>query len=249
MVFKLVTASEMPELRTLSSGVAEAAWPEFMLHDPVAEEFWHYLYEEWPEYQYGVLYADRVVAVGNSVPLNWDRDLESLPDEGWDWILPKAVDDHRAGRKPNLHCAIQVMVLPDYQRKGLSRQAVEYMKRIGMQLGYAHLIVPARPSLKWQYPHIPIEEYVAWKGDDGLPFDPWLRVHLRIGAHVIKVCHRSMEIRGTVEQWTKWTGQSFPESGVYVVPGALSPVSINIETGLGVYIEPNVWLSHTLGSA
>jgi hypothetical protein len=94
-----------------------------------------------------------------------------------------------------------------------------------------------------------MEEYVAWKGNDGLPFDPWLRVHVRMGAHVVKVCHRSMEIRGTLDQWAKWTGQSFPKSGGYVVPGALNSVIIDVENGFGVYIEPNVWLSHSLISA
>ncbi len=37
----------------------------------------------------------------------------------------------------------------------------------------------------------------------------------------------------------------FPESGEYVVEGALCPVSIDRENNLGTYIEPNVWISYS----
>jgi hypothetical protein len=36
----------------------------------------------------------------------------------------------------------------------------------------------------------------------------------------------------------------FPDSGPYVVPGALVPVEIDRVTDQGVYIEPNVWMVH-----
>ena len=38
----------------------------------------------------------------------------------------------------------------------------------------------------------------------------------------------------------------FPESGAYVVPGALVPVEIDREAYQGVYVEPNVWMQHRL---
>ena len=48
------------------------------------------------------------------------------------------------------------------------------------------------------------------------------------------------------DAWREWTGMSFPESGSYEVPGALQPVSRNVEEDLGVYEEPNVWMRHTV---
>ncbi len=39
---------------------------------------------------------------------------------------------------------------------------------------------------------------------------------------------------------------AFPESGGYVVPGALELVSIDREADLGTYVEPNVWMRHRL---
>jgi hypothetical protein len=40
----------------------------------------------------------------------------------------------------------------------------------------------------------------------------------------------------------------FPESGAYVVQGALQPVEMDLERDLGVYREPNVWMRHPVGA-
>ena len=38
----------------------------------------------------------------------------------------------------------------------------------------------------------------------------------------------------------------FPESGMYIVPGALVPVEIDHDANQGTYVEPNVWMRHPL---
>ena len=92
-----------------------------------------------------------------------------------------------------------------------------------------------------------MERYAAWTTDAGLPFDPWLRVHARAGAELVKVCPESMTIPGSIAQWEGWTGMRFPDTGPYVVPGAVQPVEIDLEADRGVYVEPNVWMHHSLG--
>jgi hypothetical protein len=39
---------------------------------------------------------------------------------------------------------------------------------------------------------------------------------------------------------------AFPESGQYVVEGALVPVEIDRERDRGLYVEPNVWMLHSV---
>jgi hypothetical protein len=73
-----------------------------------------------------------------------------------------------------------------------------------------------------------------------------MRVHERLGAKTVKVAPQSMTIDGTIAEWESWTKMKFPESGRYVVPGALSPVEFDHEKDEGVYIEPNVWMQHML---
>lgn len=96
--------------------------------------------------------AIRIVAISNSVPLYQEGILEQLPDERWDWILPKAVHDSHTEQIPKLQAAIQVMVPPEHQGKGKCALAIECMKQIGLNLGDKDLIIPARPSLKYQHP-------------------------------------------------------------------------------------------------
>lgn len=187
-----------------------------------------------------------MAAMGNSVPFRWDRDLSELPEGGWDWVFVKAVEDHKNGIQPNIQSAIQVAIRPEYQGQGLSTRMVQAMRSIGKSKGFKYLVAPVRPNEKSKYPLISIDDYILWKTDEGLPFDAWLRVHARAGAKIIKPCHEAMTIRGTRVEWEEWTNMKFPQSGEYIVPGALNPIEVNVEKDEGVYIEPNVWVQHSL---
>jgi hypothetical protein len=89
-----------------------------------------------------------------------------------------------------------------------------------------------------------MENYIQWKNDDQLPFDSWIRIHHLLGAQIVRVCPKALQISGTVADWESWTKMRFPESGRYIVPGALVPVEIDCEHNQGIYIEPNVWMHH-----
>ena len=106
------------------------------------------------------------------------------------------------------------------------------------------VIAPLRPSWKERYPRAPIERYAAWRREDGLLLDPWMRVHERLGGTVLKPEPESLRITGSVAEWEEWTTMTFPESGRYIVPGALAPVTIDRRRNLGRYVEPNVWMRH-----
>jgi len=118
------------------------------------------------------------------------------------------------------------------------------MKTVAAEHGLSALIAPVRPTLKEHYPVTPMERYVEWHRPDGSPFDPWIRVHWRLGAVTLRVSPKSMVVTGTVAQWERWTGMKFPETGRYIVPGALQPVTIDRETDIGRYEDPNVWMRH-----
>jgi len=79
-----------------------------------------------------------------------------------------------------------------------------------------------------------------WKRADNLSFDPWLRVHVRNGGEIIRVCQKSMQIEGTVHEWENWTNKKYTGDGNYIVIGASTPISIDTKKNIGKYIEPNV---------
>jgi GNAT superfamily N-acetyltransferase len=219
-----------------------------MLHDSVANENWHELLDRFADYQLALYDSEynRVAAMGNSFPLRWDDRLENLPDCGWDWAFAEAVKDHKQGLPSNLHCAIQIIIHPDYRSQGLSVPMIEAVRGVTTAKGLQALIIPIRPSEKSKYPLTSMDDYIAWKNDEGLPFDAWMRVHTRAGGRIVKVCHESKTVRGTRAQWENWTTMKFPQSGQYIIPGALNPIEINVEKDEGVYVEPNVWMVHEI---
>jgi len=244
--YTLLNAAQLPDLHRRTNVALAASWPEFMFHDGVARTHWRRLYEELPQFQFALREnaGGEPVAYGASVPLAWEGAAEDLPDEGWDWALRQGLSDRAAGRACRVLCALLVVVPREFQGRGISSHALRAMKDLGARHGLTTLIAPVRPVLKCRYPLTPMETYAAWRTPEGLPFDPWMRVHAQLGAGIAKVCPRSMDIRGSVAEWEQWTGMAFPESGRYVVQGALMPVHIDRANDLGTYVEPNVWMCH-----
>ena len=246
--FQLIKPDDLPDYRGRAGDIGVASWPEFMMHDAIANEHWHELFDRFGEYQFGLLdrETERMAAMGNSVPFYWDEDISALPEGGWDWVFVKAVEGHQKGLTPNIQSAIQIAIHPDYRSQGLSTMMVQGMREIGRSKGFKNLVAPVRPNQKSQYPLISIDDYIKWTHVDGLPFDAWLRVHARLGAKIVKPCHEAMVIRGKRSEWEEWTGMMFPQSGTFYIPGALNPMNMNLEKDEGVYVEPNVWMVHQL---
>lgn len=237
---KVVSHAEQPDLRE-RRGELGMPWPAFMYEDPIANEYWDEQYEQYPDLQLYLLDDDGgYLAESNAVPVPFGPD--ALPDEGWDAAIASAF----GGRPAVAVSAIAITVGVEYQGRGLSKVMLAGMRKAAAARGVSDLVAPVRPSLKHRYPLAPIERYVEWRRDDGSFLDPWLRVHESAGAQLVRVARRSMRIPGTVADWERWTEMRFPESGSYVVPGALNPVEIDVERDEGVYVEPNVWMHHRL---
>jgi GNAT superfamily N-acetyltransferase len=208
------------------------AWPEIVFHDAISNANWGRLYSERPESQFALVEDGEVRAEGNSMP------VAGMP-ASWRDALRTGFD----AADPDRLCAIAILVDPDHQRRGLSRQMLEHMRGLAHERGW-ELVAPVRPSLKHRYPLTPIERYAEWRREDGLLFDPWLRAHERLGAEIIGIAQDSLVSEGTVAEFEEWCGLQLPESGSYVVTGALVPVEIDRENVRGAYREPNVWMRH-----
>ena len=171
---------------------------------------------------------------------------DELPDAGWDGVIRWAHTDRALGRPADALSALEITLLPSHRGRGASRLVLDAMRRRAADLGLRHMFAPVRPTMKHIEPFVPMEEYVARLGATGLPADPWLRVHIRAGGRIEKVASTSMIVAGTIADWRRWTGMEFAASGPAVVPGALVPVHVSLEQDHAVYVEPNVWVRHTL---
>ncbi|MDI3403530.1 N-acetyltransferase [Streptomyces cavernicola] len=241
------TLAERPELTEAFWALGDA-WPRFVTEDPVGWILWGRIVAELPEH---VLVATdergELVARALSVPFALGaQGRGALPDGGWDRVLMWAFSDRRHGVAPDTVSAVEITVAPGAQGGGLSYAMLDAMRTRTRALGFGTLVAPVRPSAKHLEPHTPIEEYARRVRPDGLPHDPWLRVHARAGGVVESVARTSMTVSGTLEEWRTWTGLPFDEPGPVEVDRALVPVHCEPEQGYAVYVEPNVWVRHTL---
>ena len=245
MSVTVVRYSDRPELWQQIMGLSDEAWPEYNMHGEVVSRYWPLLYERFAHYQF-VLYdddLDEVLAEGQTIPCAWDGTLDGL-GPGIDDTMTNAFALHESGGRPDTLCALAAKIPRRHQDKRLATVVLTGMSDIARRSGLRSLIAPVRPNRKDRYPITPIERYARWTRDDGTAFDPWIRVHLRLGATLGPSLPRSMRIAGTVAEWETWTGMRFPESGDYVFPAGLAPLHVDTKHDLGEYWEPNVWLLH-----
>ncbi len=151
------------------------------------------------------------------------------------------------GEEPDAISAVEIAVRPDHQGTGISRQMLDALRDNADRRGFAELVAPVRPNAKTDA-HEPMSTYAYRVREDGLPLDPWLRVHVRAGGRIAKVAPRSMVVPGTLEEWREWTGLPFDETGPVLVPRALAPVHCDVGHGIATYVEPDVWVVHATRS-
>ncbi|WP_327412974.1 N-acetyltransferase [Streptomyces sp. NBC_01233] len=243
----ITTLAERPELADRLWDMNDP-WPPFAAHDALAWLLYPRMTAELADYVMVATDGDAVVARGFSVPFALHAGGRDgvLPAQGWDRVLMWAFSDLRRGVRPDTVSAIEITVAADRQGEGLSGLMLAAMRDNARARGFAEVVAPVRPSGKPAEPDTSIHEYAYRTREDGLPYDPWLRVHVRAGGVVHSVAPLSMTITGSLAQWREWTGLPFDAAGPVRVPGALTPVRCEPEQGYAVYVEPNVWVRHRL---
>lgn len=247
MPYDIVTLQEQPALKEWVNEIHRQVWPPFLLQDPVSLRYWDRLLDEFAEYQLVLLEKEKVIGVGHSVPIQWvGAAMEDLPD-GWDAALERGFANKEASAHPTALVGLSLVVMPEHQGKNLSRMILSTLKDLAVRKELRDLIVPVRPTFKSRYPKMAMGDYLSKFMQNGLPFDPWVRTHVKLGAKFLTLAHRSMVVTGRVKDWEKWTGRTFKRSGKFVVEGGLVPVTIDRRKDLGTYEEPNIWVRYELG--
>jgi GNAT superfamily N-acetyltransferase len=245
MKYKIDTLINNKEYGKKHRNITKDVWTKVMQNSKVADKCWPKLEKYFPEYQiYFISDENEVMGFSNTIPFFWDKKLELLPDEGWDWLIQKGISDYENKVTPNCLGGLQVAVAKEYQRQGLSKIIINTAKELSKKKNFKFFIIPIRPTLKHKYPLIDMENYIKWT-KDGRVFDPWIRAHIDCGAKIIKVCRKSMTYTGTVKEWEEWSGLEIIDSGKYIVEGIVNPVKIDIEEDCGVYYDENIWIYYS----
>jgi GNAT superfamily N-acetyltransferase len=245
MDLDIASAADRPDRRPLWAGLT-GLWPPFMTQDETGEFFYGYEFDHYPEFQLLAVDAGtgEAVAKAHSVPLSFTGQIAGgLPEHGWDWAVRQAAHDRLRGTAPTIVSALEIMVRPELRGRGLSARMLAALRANTAAQGFTDLIAPVRPTGAQGKP---IDRYAYERRPDGLPVDPWLRVHVRAGGRIVNVAHASMVMVGTLPEWRRWTGLPFDTSEAVTVPHALAPVHCDVDSGRAVYVEPNVWVHHSL---
>lgn len=223
-------------------------WPAFMVEDPIADLYFGQLDRHAAHVLLAVDDDGRVLARALGVPFALGEDVgrPALPPSGWDGVIRWAWLDQLAGRPATHLSALEITVVPTARGTGLAVRMLEALRDTARDRGLRGYVAPVRPSHKHREPQVDMSTYAARTRDDGLPEDPWLRLHVRAGGRIVGVCPTSMTISGTLDQWRAWTGDPFDDDGPVVVDGALVPVHVDPANDHAVYVEPNVWVEHRL---
>jgi len=244
--YHLRTVAQSPALMTRMEQTHAQSWPAFFAGDAVQSQYWQKIYALFPDFQFAWLQADLIALAGNMVPLFWNGNASTLPS-GWDAALKQAVLDQERGLAANTVCVLAGVVNAALQGRNLSYLLIASMARIANRLGFEHLIVPVRPTLKPRFADMSLSDYAELTREtDGLPLDPWLRVHRRLGGKILAFSDCSQRVEGSLAQWQEWTGIVFTQSGDYRVDGALQPVRIDIAQDRGIYHDQSIWIEHDL---
>ncbi len=245
--FEVTTLEQRPDLEDQLEQLHEETWDPFLNGAPW--NYWEALFDTFASFQILLVEnGDELIGVGHTVPFDWTGEIKDLP-RLLDDVIRRGLVAAEEGRPWTTLSALAAMVPDKHQRRGLSTEIIKTMRSLAAQHRLHSVVVPVGPTLKHLYPLTPMERYAQWKREDGSPFDPWIRVHWKLGAEQLCVNPQTALVNGTVAQWENWTEMKFPESGLYIVPGALSPVEIDRERDVGRYDDPGLWMRHHVPDA
>ncbi len=246
MAYRLVQVLDVPDADERWSAVTQGVWPEYNVHGDVSSVLWPRLCADVPELQFALVEEDTgdLAGRGYTIPFVWDGDAATLPS--FDGVIEAGLALRERGGEANTLSALAIAIRPEHQGQGLAARMIRYMQALAREHRLGALVAPLRPTWKERYPLAPIERYAFWTRSDGAPFDPWIRLHVRLGGEILRPEPRSLRITGTVAEWEAWLDLPLPESGLYVFPQGLAPLEVVLEEDVGRYWEPNVWVKHAV---
>ena len=230
-----------PQLEQYQKAIT-LAFPPIIVASQHIKQHWPRVEQYFPETQIYLLNDEnKIIGFMNMVPIHWDRPINELPQNGWDWMLQKGIRDYENDIKANTLGGLQVIVNKEYQSKGYSKLLLAEAKKLKSEMGFSQFIIPIRPILKSKHPETSMSEYLLLKTNDQ-SYDPWIKTHLNCGAKISHVCSESMKVYGDLAFWKTQINAPLDKSGKYIVAGALNPVTIQVEKNYGEYLEENIWI-------
>ena len=153
--YTVASLLERPDLADEHQTVGGSAWPEFMVHDPIAIANWDKMMRYFAIDQLSLLVEDQIAAVINMVPICVETDLIKLSDRGVDWGVERSVENYEQGVQPNALMGLQVVIAKTFRRRNLSETATREMISHARRRNCDLILLPVRPNGKHVFPPDP----------------------------------------------------------------------------------------------
>jgi GNAT superfamily N-acetyltransferase len=244
----IASVADRPELLGAAQQIFDVAWSPTLMIPSVSSHLIPRLVTDFSRFVLVTVIDDPIEPLGYAaaIPFVGPDHLLDLPDGGYDEVFTLGVQDFDAGRTPTMLAALAIAVMPKHRGRGVSEALAKALCNLAHSHRFSYLVVPVRPAHKAAEPFASMEEYAFRTRPDGAPADPWIRLHWRLGASIMKICPSSMTIRASIAAWEEATRVSFADSGLYAIPDGLAPLRVDRERDEAVLIEPNVWMAYPI---
>lgn len=183
-MYELIPVATAPELDEEAGRRFVEEWPEFIFHDEGVTPYRDRRVKYFRDWEFCLVDENRRLIAGCwGVPLAWDGTVEDLPG-GFTDSLARSVTAYEENVLPNTFVLMAAAVRSDEQGRGHAGRVITAVRDRAVAGGLEQVIAPVRPTLKSRYPLTPIETFMTWTREDGLPLDHWLRTHVRLGATI-----------------------------------------------------------------
>tara|TARA_B110000967_G_C18829679_1_gene533354 strand:- start:129 stop:917 length:789 start_codon:yes stop_codon:yes gene_type:complete len=180
----------------------------------------------------------------------WDESIEDLPKDGWTGTTIRAYENELSNKKTNTFVGLFVHVIKKFREKKLSGVIVEEMKKLAKKDNKS-LIIPLRPPLRYEqnYCAMDFKDFCNLKRDDGLPKDPWLRLHAKLNAKNLKISNTSHQRSMSISSFYNLFGdKKISKTGYYKfkIFGNWHNVYADLNLNIIVMNEGCQWVQHRM---
>lgn len=194
----------------------------------------------------------QLVACINGVSLYSKTNQRNFAQQGFRWALQATLEDDEV----NTFCLTSATVAEQSRSMGLAKALVSSARELASHLSFHSLLIPVRPTNKHRFPDLSMEAYlrpyqqnITAEGRDKVDsdlYDPWISLHLKLGAQLLNICKESMSVTASIKWWEKHLDCSLNGQDTLNIRQGLVPLKIYPDKFLAIYTEPNVWMKYLI---
>ena len=178
----------------------------------------------------------------------WDGDTKNLPNDGWTGSTITAYKNNLEKIETNTMVGLFAHVSKKFRNQKLSGSLVDNMKKIAKKNKFK-LIIPLRPPSRYEkeYCNMEFEKFCNLKTEEGMPKDPWFRLHKKLNAKFLKISKTSHQRAMSLSTFNNLFGKkNITKTGYYdfEIFGNWHNIYIDLILNIAVMNEGCQWVEH-----